>query len=144
MNTRLLAERLFEEGCDPSLYAIGFRGVSDGFYLSHRDGQWQVCYTERGQDSQPIFVSSNESQACAFFFQHITTMRHDHCVGFFKSKDNAMLLEHDLRELGIHSWSDEIPYAGIHDLRYRVFVSGKAIFVVRKALGVVPQKDIGA
>lgn len=144
MNTQLLAERLFEEGCNPDIYAIGSRGVlSDGWYLAHKDGQWQVCYTERGRDSEPIFVSGSESQACTFFFQHITAMRHDHCVGFFKSRDNAVALEHDLSVLGIQSWSDEIPYAGIHDPRYRVFVSGKAIFLARKALGVVPRRDIG-
>lgn len=66
-------------------------------------------------------------------------MRHDHCVGFFKSKDNAVALEHDLKALGINSWSDQIPYAGIRDPRHRVFVSGQAIFLVRRALAVVPQ-----
>lgn len=45
------------------------------------------------------------------------SMLHDHCVGFFKSKDNAVALEHDLKALGIHSWSDQIPYAGIRDSR---------------------------
>ncbi|WP_092409788.1 hypothetical protein [Pseudomonas sp. NFACC02] len=96
MSTDLLAERVFEKRCNPAMYAIGSRGVmSDGFYLRHRDGQWQVCYTEWGQDSQPIFVSGSESQACVFYFQHITSMRHDHCAGFFKSKDNAVQLGED-------------------------------------------------
>lgn len=103
MNTRELAERLLEEGCNPSMYAIGPRGgASDAFYLSHRDAQWQVCYTERGLDSPPIYASGSESQACEFF------------------------------------------YGGKHDPRYRVFVTGKEIFVAREALGVLPRRDTGA
>lgn len=145
MNTRELAERLLEEGCNPSMYAIGSRGgASDTFCLSHRDAQWQVCYTERGLDSPPIYASGSESQACEFFFKYIMAMRHDHCVGFFKSQDNAVALEHELRELGVISWSDQIPYGGKHDPRYRVFVTGKEIFVAREALGELPRRDTGA
>lgn len=145
MNTRELAERLLEEGCNPSMYAIGSRGgASDAFCLSHRDAQWQVCYTERGLDSPPIYASGSESQACEFFFKYIMAMRHDHCVGFFKSQDNAVALEHELREPGVISWSDQIPYGGKHDPRYRVFVTGKEIFVAREALGELPRRDTGA
>jgi hypothetical protein len=145
MNSIELAKRLLEEGCNPSKYAIGSRGgASDAFYLSRRGAQWQVCYTERGQDLQPIYISDSESQACDFFFQYIMAMRHDHCVGFFKSKGNAVALDHELRELGVLSWSDQIPYGGKHDPRYRVFVTGKEIFVAREALGVVPRRDTGA
>ncbi|UQS16614.1 SPOR domain-containing protein [Pseudomonas sp. HS6] len=145
MNSRELAERLLEEGCNPSSFAIGSRGAaSDAFYLSRKGEQWQVCYTERGEDSPPIHVSDSESQACDFFFKYIVAMRHDHCVGFFKSQDNAMALEHELKKLGVVSWSDQIPYGGEHDPRYRVFVTGKAIFVAREALGVVPRHDTEA
>jgi hypothetical protein len=145
MKTRELAERLLKEGCNPSMYAIGSRGgASDAFYLSHRDAQWQVCYTEKGLDSPPIYASGSESQACEFFFKYIMAMRHDHCIGYFKSQDNAVALEHELRELGVISWSDQIPYGGKHDPRYRVFVTGKEIFVAREALGELPRRDTGA
>ncbi|PNG44634.1 hypothetical protein A1354_15935 [Pseudomonas asplenii] len=145
MNSRELAERLLEEGCNPFNYSIGSRGAaSDVFCLSCKGTQWQVCYTERGEDSQPIYVSSSESHACEFFFHHIMAMRHDHCVGFFKSKANAVAFEHELRALGVAGWSDQIPLGGQHDLRYRFFVTGKAIFAVRDAFGILPQRDTDA
>jgi hypothetical protein len=145
MNSRELAERLLEEGCNPSNYYIGSRGAAfDVFCLSCKGTQWQVCYTERGLDSPPIYVSSSESQACDFFFHHIMAMRHDHCVGFFKSKANAVAFEHELRALGVAGFSDQIPLGGKHDARYRFFVTGKAIFAVRDAFGILPQRDTDA
>lgn len=145
MNSRELAQRLHDEGCSPSSYAIGSRGAaSDAFYLSHTGTQWQVCYTERGQDSPPIYASSSESQACEFFFEHIMAMRHDHCVGFFKAKDSADALSRKLSGLGIASRHDQIPYGGPNDPRFRVFVTGKAIFPAREAFGALPLRDAGA
>lgn len=146
MNTRELAQRLYEEGCNPSLYAIGNRGAaSDAFYLSHTGTQWQVCYTERGQDSPPIFASGSESQACEFFFKHIMSMQHVHCIGFFKAKASAEALQAELSGLSIASSSDRIPYGGPNDPRYRVYVAGKAIFAAREALGgTLPLRDAGA
>jgi hypothetical protein len=144
MNTRELAQRLLEEGCNPSSFAVGSRGgASDAFCLTYTGTQWQVFYTERGQDSPPIYASGSESQACEFFFQHIVAMRHDHCVGFFKSEHSALVLKAKLQEAGVSSWSDRIPYGGPNDPRYRVFVTGKAIFPARAALGRVPVRDNG-
>ena len=145
MNTRELSQRLFDEGCNPSLYAIGSRGsASDAYCLTHSGTQWEVYYTERGQDSPTIYASGNESQACEFFFQYIMAMRHDHCVGFFKSELRADALQRKLQEIGLSSWKDKIPYGGLNDPRFRVFVTGKAIFSAKKALGSVPVQDNGA
>ena len=145
MNTSELARRLLDEGCNPSLYAIGSRGAaSDAFCLTHTATQWQVYYTERGQDSLPIYASGSEAQACDFFFQHIMSMRHDHCVGFFKSQQSAEALQVELAKIGIPSWNDRIPYGGANDPRFRVFVTGKAIFPARAALGTVPVREHGA
>ena len=145
MNTRELSQRLFEEGCNPASYAVGSRGgASDAFCLAYTGTQWQVYYSECGHDSAPIYASDSEAQACEFFFQHIMAMRHDHCVGFFKSEHNAAALEVRLHELGVSSWSDRIPYGGPKDPRYRVFVTGKAIFPVKASLGSVPVRDNGA
>jgi hypothetical protein len=145
MHTRELAQRLFEEGCNPSLYAIGSRGAaSDAFCLTHNGTQWQVYYTERGQDSPPIYASGSEAQACEFFFKHIMAMRHSHCVGFFKSEQGAEALKSRLSAVGVPSWGDRIPFGGPKDPRYRVFVAGKAIFPAKAALGSVPVRDNGA
>lgn len=145
MNIRELAQRLFEEGCNPSSYAVGSPGgASDAFCLTHNGSQWQVYYTERGQDSPPIYTSGSEAQACEFFFQHIMTMRHDHCVGFFRSKANAEALQGKLHSCGVFSWCDQIPYGGPGNPRFRVFVTGKAIFPAKAALGDIPVRDNGA
>jgi len=142
MNTRELSQRLFDEGCNASLYAVGTRGVaSDAFCLTHSGTQWEVYYTERGQDSPPIYGSGSESQACDFFFKHIMAMRHDHCVGFFRSEQRAEALQGKLQEIGLSSWKDKIPYGGLNDPRFRVFVTGKAIFAAKQELGTVPVRD---
>jgi hypothetical protein len=145
MNTRELAQRLFEEGCNPSVYAIGSRGAaSDAYCLIHDGSRWQVYYTERGQDSSPIYASASEADACEFFFGHIMAMRHSHCVGFFKSQQHADALQGKLNAMGVASRVDKIPYGGPDDPRYRVFVTGKAIFAAQAALGSVPVRDEGA
>jgi hypothetical protein len=142
MNTRELPQLLFEEGCNPSLYAIGSRGLaSDAFCLTFTGTQWQVYYTERGSDEPPIYASGSESQACEFFFRHIMSMRHDHCVGIFRSQEKAATLITKLKEVGVAPSQDRIPYGGPNDPRFRVFVTGKAIFAARATLGEVPIRD---
>ena len=142
MNTRELSQRLIDEGCNASLYAVGSRGsASDAFCLTYSGAQWAVYYTERGQDSPPIYASGSESQACEFFFKHIMAMRHDHCVGIFKSEQRAEAMQVRLQEVGLPSWKDRIPYGGPDDPRFRVFVTGKAIFPAKQLLGTVPVRD---
>src|SRR5215212_4474733 len=142
MNIRELQQRLEAEGCNPHLYAVGSRGTaSDAFCLTSNGTQWQVFYTERGQDQSPIFASSSEEAACEFFFKYITGMRHNHLVGFFRSEAAAQALLERLAQLGLASSHDKIPYGGPADPRYRVFVIGKAIFAARAALGDVPLRD---
>ena len=140
MNSRELKQRLTEEGCNPDSYSIG-HGGSDCYCLCHEQGAWRIFYTERGQDSPPILETTSEEKACEFFFQQIMRIRHDHCVGFFRSEGNADSLLQKLAEHGLQPWQDEIPYGGIDDPRFRVFVTGKAIFKAKDLLGRVPQRD---
>ncbi|MBE9140493.1 SPOR domain-containing protein [Nodosilinea sp. LEGE 07088] len=139
-----LSRRLADQGCNPALYAIGDRGTaSDAFCLTHNGTQWQVYYTERGQDSAPIYASTSESQACQYFFRHIMAMRHDHCVGCFKSRHQAEALHDKLQAFGLSPWRDQIPFGGPSEPRFRVFVSGQAIFLAKAILGTVPIRDQG-
>lgn len=146
MKIQELAQRLIDEGCNPAAYAIGSRGTaSDAVYLSCQQNEWQVCYTERGQDSAPIFASASESQACEFFFHYVMSMQHLHCIGFFKSQASAEELQATLSGLGMESRSDQIPYGGPDDPRYRIFVVGQAILAAKEALGTeLPLRDAGA
>jgi hypothetical protein len=139
MNRRELSLRLTEEGCNPSLYAIGSRGAaSDAFCLTFTGTQWQIYYTERGQDSPPIYASGSESQACEFFYEYIMGMRHDHCIGIFRTHERAQELVAQLAAHGVETNQDRIPYGGPNDPRFRVFVTGKAIFPAKQILGAVP------
>lgn len=142
MNIHELDQRLAEEGCNPSFYSVGSRGgASDAFCLTRNNGKWRVFYTERGQDHAPIFETHSEEDACRFFFRHIMAMRHDHCVGFFRSEQQAKALGAKLEQHGLNPHRDKIPYGGPRDPRYRVFVTGKAIFKAKEILGAVPVQD---
>jgi len=142
MNIHELQVRLQEEGCNPASYAVGSRGgASDAFCLTPDGTQWQVYYTECGQDAAPIFASGSETEACEFFYAHIMSLSHDHCVGFFHSEASAQALQAKLEKLGIPNWQDKIPFAGPADFRYRIFVKGKAKFLAREVLGDVPLRD---
>ncbi len=68
-------------------------------------------------------------------------MRHEHCVGFFRIEQNAKALIDRLTHNGVPSRLDKIPFGGMDDPRYRVFVTGKAIFKTREILGSVPVED---
>jgi hypothetical protein len=140
MNAETLKRRLLEEGCSPINFSIG-PGGSDVFCLENQNGIWRVFYTERGKDDDPIFASASEEEACEFYFDYITRIRHDHLVGFFKSEESARSLADNLARHGIQSHQDKIPYGGWEDPRFRVFVVGKDIFRVRDVLGNVPLED---
>jgi hypothetical protein len=142
MNLQELQQPLEAEGCNPASYAIGTRGsASDAYCLTHNGTQWQVYYTERGSDQVPIYVTDDEHQACEFFRTYVLSLRHDHCVGFFRSEGSARSLMQKLAELGIMAQHDQIPYGGWSDPRYRVFVTGKDISVARQTLGTLPLRD---
>jgi len=131
-----------QEGCNLSNYAIGVRGLaSDAYCLVRYRGNWRVFYTERGCDHPPIFESTNEEEACEFFYSFIMRFRHDHCVGFFRSQAKTDALCEKLREHGIPFYQDTIPYGGPQDVRHRVFVVGKDIFKARDLLGELPLED---
>jgi len=142
MNIRELEQRLIEEGCNPNSYTVGSRGSAlDAYCLTHDGQEWQIYYTERGTDGVPEFTSSDEEEACEYFFNFIMKFRHDHCVGFFRSESNANVMQEKLHNHGLHPFQDKIPYGGWSDPRFRVFVSGREIFKAREILGKVPVQD---
>jgi hypothetical protein len=142
MNTNELQERLAAEGCDPFCYAIGERGrANDAYCLTQNGGEWQVYYTERGVDQAPMFTSASEEEACAYFFNFIMSFRHDHWVGFVRTEAATRAFEDNLDQLGVAHRRDVIRYKSHDDLRFRVFVEGKAIFAVRAAFDKLPQSD---
>lgn len=131
-NTTDLIRRLEAAGCNPLQYVVGEPwAVSDVYCLTQRGDQWEVYYTERGRHAPPIFSSPSEAEACAFFFAHITAMRHEHLVGAFATPAQAEALQARLAAVGVTARIDRIPYGGPDDPRYRVFVTGTDMFIAR-------------
>ena len=136
MNTLELEQRLLEEGCNPSMYAIGTRGsASDAYCLTHNGQEWQVYYTERGVDQSQLFRAQDEEEDCGYFFDFMMKFRHDHCVGVFESKPAADELYDKLARQGLKPFRDVIPTPVVPQPIHRVWVSGKEIFAVEKIIG---------
>jgi hypothetical protein len=132
-----LRERLLAGGCNESSFAVKSRG-NEVYCLDEIGDTWVVFYTERGQDSDPIFKSSSEDDACQFFYDYVMKLEHWHIVGFFKEEVSAKALEAKLLSIGVKPIRNDIPsYKFNDDTRYRVFVAGKEIFKVREALGEI-------
>ncbi len=141
MNIHELEKRLEEEACSRAHYSIGVID-SDVFCLMNQNGTWRMFYTERGLDQEPIFESESEEEACEFFFTYMTTrIRHDHLVGYFISLEKAEALAAKLKEHGIETYRNDIPYHGWDDPRFRVFVIGKDVFKAQEILGQLPVRD---
>ena len=134
MKASELKERLMSEGCNPSNFAVLGR-TNDAYCLDKKGREWVVLYSERGIDSEPIFRSENEEDACEYFLNHVLSQQHWHMVGFFESESDAIELEGRLTRLGVNPIRNDIPaYSGANDPRYRVFVAGKDIFKVKSSL----------
>ena len=142
MNVQELEKRLEEEACSRSHYSLGKRYPGGAYCLIHEDGKWRVLYSERNLDDEPLFEGESESEACAFFFEYMTTrILHTHLVGYFISLNNAEALAEKLAQQGIPTHRNDVPYHGWHDPRFRVFVTGKDIFKAQELLGELPVRD---
>lgn len=142
MTLNELHQTLQAAGCSPGNYHLGEpKGASDVHCLAQRNGRWHIFYTERGQDHPPDKIFDNETEACQFFHDFVMNMRHFHLVGFYKSSDRLQQLAHFLQQHNITTTTDQIPYGGWEDPRYRLFVEGPAIFTVRQLLPSLPLND---
>lgn len=129
-----LKAKLLAEGCNQNNFAI-FSRSHDALCIDKKANEWIVFYSERGIDSEPIFKSKSENEACEFFFKHVKKQRHLHMVGFFEKEKKAEKLESKLNAIGIKPIRNDIPaFKNEDDPRYRVFVEGKDIFKVKDQL----------
>ena len=136
--------KLVSEGGNPISFFIGNRGVAnDAIGLSKEGKYWRVYYTERGLDSDPMFMSEDESQAAEYFYKKNTSSTAWHLVGLFKEEANALELEADLLSIDIKTIRNDIPsYDFTGDSRYRVFVTGPDIFPTQSKIGTELLTDI--
>lgn len=137
MKASELKEKLIAEGCNADNFAVLSRG-HDAYCLDKTGNEWIIFYSERGNDSKPIFTSENEKEACKFFYNYVLKQQHLHIAGFFKSENDAKELENKLSSIGVNPIRNDIPaYNTVNDSRYRVFVIGKDIFKVKKHFGEI-------
>lgn len=130
MKIAQLRQRLEEEGCSPFNYAIESSG-SDVWRLVHDGQHWRVLYSERGYDSDPIFTSQSESEACEFFLDHILKQPNWHLVGVFPSELEAKGFEREVTRLGATPIRNDLPESMMGTPQFRVFVAGRDIHLAK-------------
>lgn len=137
-----LEKQLAAAGCSSANYHLGEpNGASDVYCLAQRNGRWHLFYTERGQDHYPEKIFDDESAACQYFHDFVMNMRHLHLVGLYQSPEIQQQHARFLQQNGILTTTDQIPYGGPNNPRYRLFVEGKAIFAAQKLLPALPLND---
>jgi len=129
MTTAELLQILEEEGCSPTNYAIESRG-SDAYCLMHDGTHWRIFYSERGCDSDPIFTTESQPEACAHFLELMRTQRHWHLVGAFPTDAEAREFENQVVRCGAKPVRNDLPAYLLGVPQYRVFVLGRDIHLV--------------
>ncbi|HEX8070753.1 MAG TPA: hypothetical protein VF546_12430 [Pyrinomonadaceae bacterium] len=139
MNIVELAARLEEEGFNPQFYCIGpgWRRLGDGFALDRVGDAFEWFYVERGQRGAAKKVFASEEEACRFAYDELAKDKwaRSHMIGMFETEAEAAELARALALQGIRSETDRIPYGGLHDPRFRVFVYGRDVFKVKGYTG---------
>ena len=138
MNIDELAKRLDEEGFNSHFYCIGagWRRLGNGFALDKEGDSFQWFYVERGQRGEAERVFASEAEACQFVYETLSKDKwaQSHMIGMFESEADAADLVRELSLQGIHSETDRIPYGGLNDPRFRVFVYGRDVFKVKHSV----------
>jgi hypothetical protein len=133
-----LTALLQAEGYNSDSHCIGdgWGRLADGFALDQCDGKFEWFYVERGQKSSVEATFDSEDEACQFAYKALSHNKwaRSHLVGFFKQEEDAKAFVEKLAGQGINAESDRIPYGGLHDPRFRVFVYGKDVFQVEPIL----------
>lgn len=137
MDRQELKRRLEAAGCSSTHYSIGTRD-NDTFCLEKVDGEWWVFYTERGMLNDPEFRSVSQAEACAYLWEKMQGIRHDHLTGVFTERAQAQGFALALKGLGLAHHIDLIPSPVVTPPVFRVFVYGPAIFELRKLYRSVP------
>jgi hypothetical protein len=140
MNCEELERQLEAAGCSRANYSVGTRG-NDTFCLEKVGDEWWVFYTERGMLNDPEYRSASEAEACAYLWEKMQNIRHDHLAGAFTDQAHAQAFAQSLQRLGMPHHCDQIPFPVLNPPLFRVFVYGAAIFDLRKRYGSLPVRQ---
>lgn len=133
-----LAAQLKAENFNENFYCIGvgWQKLTDGFALEEvLPGKFEFFYTERGgRNVEKIF--EDEDEACRYVYDFLSNIKSakKHIIGFFQTQEQAQKQIAELRKLNVEIFTDSIPYGGINDRRYRVFVFGNDVDKVRNLI----------
>lgn len=144
MHIKELEKTLIEAGCNTDYFSIGPCGSkSDLFCLEKINNKWQVYYSERGIKHQPEFESTDEAQACEYYYNKISAIEHWHIVGMFEDEKSAKKLEQVLKEIGVKVIINDSPALKVGSAYLkRVFVVGEDIFKVREIYQHLPLENV--
>ncbi len=111
--------------CYNSSYGIGNRNIHEGYGLYTSGSLFIWYYTERGEKDNLQYFQT-EKEAVEFAFEKIKSDRfaNRHMIGFLDNESSQSELLKELKKRDINYFADKIPYGGLNDLRYRVFVFG--------------------
>jgi hypothetical protein len=125
-------DQWMEANCYNDGYAIGKRIIYEGYGLEASDGMFAWFYSERGE-KRILKTFRTEKEAIQFALHEIKLDKsaNRHLVGFLKDRSSETELLRELDVRGIKCWTDKIPFGGLHDPRYRVFVFGCDIKLVK-------------
>lgn len=145
LDLQQLHDKLLSEGCN-RFYIEGPGGpMSDDVdCLGFSNGNWIVYYTERGQESPPVFSSPDMRLAIEFYCDRILKTDHWHLLVFTRSLEIFNRRKAVLDGAGIATVRNDIPdFKVAGDRIYRLFVLNKAIFRARELLDTIPYFDEG-
>ena len=112
--------------CYNNSYAIGNRIITyDGLGLDTFGSLFVWYYNERGNRNNLAYFHT-EKEAVNFAFQAIIEDKNAnrHLIGFVKTEAEMLELTQELDRRGIRYFTDSIPFGGLNDPRFRVFVFG--------------------
>lgn len=114
-----------EAHCSNGSYAVGEQTVFEGFGVAAGADGFYWYFTERG-NRDILQTFGTEAEAAAYAFQAISADRlaWRHLVAFVRDPARLAAVTEELERRNLRYSTDQIPYGGPDDPRYRVFVSG--------------------
>ncbi len=128
-----------ENGCNFLSYEIDSARIAEGHRLVPVGSSYHWIYTEHGVENV-VERFAHERDAVSFAYHQIKTdgWAWSHMVGFVHDRKELNALKSCLTNMQIPFYEDSVPYGGLDDLRFRVYVHGlhaKAVSDLRKRFG---------
>ncbi len=127
MNLQHLKDRVVREGYGHLLFTGGPNLELNDFRIEKAPGlfpKWRVCDYERGAITRTHLETTNEADACVFWYEGVGRMML--LLRRWPTNDLAERAESTLNAAGIPSIRNDLPDdPAFKGLRYRTFVAGR-------------------